>query len=82
MGPRKIKKAKRMLRNLVISEKDFLVWNLFDEPHGVAESWPELLFNEMPLGDVIKHISSPITREKGPISLVSTLKKDVFFKRK
>ena len=82
LGPGDSTKAKRMLRNLVISEKDFLVWNLFGEPHGVVKSWPELLFNEMSLGDVIKHISSPITREKGPISLVSTLKEDVFFKRK
>lgn len=82
LRPEDIIKAKRMLRNLVISEKDFLVWNLFDKLHGVAESWPELLFREMPLGDVIKRIRPPITREKGPISLVSTLTKDVFFKRK
>ena len=82
LGPGDSTKAKRMLRNLVISEKDFLVWNLFGGPHGVVKSWPELLFNEMSLGDVIKVISFPITREKGPISLVSTLKKDVFFERK
>ena len=78
LGQGDFTKAKLMLRNLVISEKDFLVWNLFDEPHEFAESWPRLLIDK-PLRYVIKRISSPITREKGPISLVSTLKKDVFF---
>ena len=81
LGPGDITKAKLMLRNLVISEKDFLVWNLFDDPHEVAVNWPMFLI-DMPLRDVIEYISSPITREKGPISLVSTLKKDVFFEPK
>ena len=76
-------KAKPMLGNLVICEEDFLVWNLFDdEPPSVSESWPELLFRPMSLGNVITRTSFTITREKGPISLVSTLTKDVFFKRK
>ena len=67
-------KAKRMLGNLVISEDDFLVWNLFDERHGVAERWPERLFRGMPLGDVIESNSSTIS--------TLTKLKDLFFKRK
>lgn len=74
-------KAKGILQNLVISEKDFLVWNLFDEPRWVAEGWPELLSRGMPLGDGIECISSTIKGDKVP-SLVSTLTKNVSFELK
>ena len=75
---------KRQLQNLDISEKDFLVWNLLDRPHhgGIVKDWPELLSLGMPLRDVIERTSLTITREKVPISLVSTLTKNVYFKSK
>lgn len=63
----------RKARDIVISEKDFLVWSLIDNPlYFGGSKWLRLLSHGHPLGDVIKSTSSTI-------SLVSTLTKDVCF---
>ena len=81
-GVRKDGKASRILQHLVISEKDFLVWSRFDEPYEFVWNWSELISFEEPLENLIKSISSTKTREREPISFVSTLTNDVYFKRK
>lgn len=80
----KSKRAEGLLQNLDISDENFLVWNLLDRPRheGIVEDWPELLSLGMHLMDVIARTSLTITREKVPISLVSTLTKKVYFKSK
>ena len=77
-------KASSILRHLVISEKDFLVWNRFDdvsssEYHFLGHEWLTRLSNGMHLRDAIATDMSKSTNEE-PLLLFSTLEKDVFFK--
>ena len=78
--------ARSMLRHLVISEKDFLVWNRFgQEPsshhlsHGFmfGTDWLEYLSSGIHLRKAI----AAATGIDDPLSLLSTLQKNVFFKR-
>lgn len=76
--------ARSMLRHLVISEKDFLVWNLFAAlpPYDMS-----FLFGDDWLGGLLRgmHLREAIATVTGgneqPLSLLSTLEKNVFFKR-
>ena len=77
--------ARSMLQHLVIPEKDFLVWNRFhDVPSRFSMSdifdynWLECLLSGMHLREAIADTSF-VTVE--PSSLLSTLEKNVFFKR-
>ena len=78
-------KASSKLRHLVIPEKDFLVWNRFDDVsssrydffHGHV--WVECLSKGMHLRDAIATDMSKSTNED-PLLLFSTLEKNVFFK--
>ena len=76
--------ARSMLRHLVISEKDFLVWNLFAElpPYYVSflfcDDWLEGLLMGMHLRQAIAAVTGG---NEEPLSLLSTLEKNVFFKR-
>ena len=77
-------KARSMLRHLVISEKDFLVWNRLDEVpwwryDTVGRYSLEYLLKGMHLREAIETATVGI---EGPLSLLSTLEKNVFFKRK
>ena len=77
-------KASSILRHLVISEKDFLVWNRFDdvsssEYHFLGHEWLTRLSKGMDLRDAIATDMSKSTNEE-PLLLFSTLEKDVFFK--
>lgn len=72
-------KARSILRHLVIFEKDFLVWNRFDEvPWFPGSYWVKYLLRGMHLREVIAAVTS-LTEE--PLLLLSTLEKDVFFER-
>ena len=76
--------ARSMLRHLVISEKDFLVWNLFAS---VPRFYVPFLFGADWLGRLLMgmHLREAIAAVTGgneqPLSLLSTLEKDVFFKQ-
>ena len=77
-------KARSMLQHLVISEKDFLVWNLFAEAPRFYETflfvddWLERLLMGMHLREAIAAVTGG---NEEPLSLLSTLEKNVFFKR-
>ena len=72
-------RARSILRHLVISEKDFLVWNRFDEvPWFLGRYWVENLLRGMHLREVI---AAATRRTEEPLSLLSTLEKNVFFER-
>ena len=79
--------ARSMLRHLVISEKDFLVWNRFGQEgsfhHHLYGSifgtdWLKYLSRGMHLTEAIATATVGIIE---PSSLLSTLEKNVFFKR-
>ena len=76
--------ARSMLQHLVISEKDFLVWNLFAEaprfyePFLFVDDWLEHLLMGMHLREAIAAVTGGNDQ---PLSLLSTLEKNVFFKR-
>ena len=76
--------ARSMLRHLVISEKDFLVWNLFAS---VSRFHVPLLFGDDWLGSLLmgmnlrEAIAAVTGGNEQPLSLLSTLEKNVFFKR-
>ena len=73
-----------MLQHLVISEKDFLVWDLFAvEPryymsHIFGGDWLKFLSRGMHLRKVIAVTTFEIGE---PLSLLSTLEKNVLFGR-
>ena len=76
--------ARSMLRHLVISEKDFLVWNRFDEVPSFrsviyGRYWLQGLSMGMHLMKAIEFAEREVGNEK-PLSLLSTLEKNVFFK--
>ena len=80
-------KARSMLRHLVISEKDFLVWNRFGQEPSFHQhlygfifvtDWLEYLSSGMHLRGAIATATAGIIE---PSSLLSTLEKNVFFKR-
>ena len=80
-------KARSMLRHLVISEKDFLVWNRCgQEPSShhhlygsiFGTDWTDYLSSGMHLREAIATATVGIIE---PSSLLSTLEKNVFFKR-
>ena len=82
--------ARSMLRHLVISEKDFLVWNRFGgEPSLIYRrsdilgyGWLERLLIGMHLREAIEaDASSRFIGIVEPLSLLSTLEKNVFFER-
>ena len=79
--------ARSILRHLVISEKDFLVWNRFGEvpsfhyfasniPFLFGRDWLEFLSSGMHLREVIAAVTGG---NEEPLSLLSTLEKNVFF---
>ena len=78
--------AKRILRNLVISEKDFLVWNRFGEVpsspsyghnvHMFGRDWLDCLSSGMHLREAI---AAATVGTVEPPSLLSTLETNVFF---
>ena len=74
--------ARSMLRHLVISEKDFLVWNLFDV---IPRYYKSFLFGDVWLEGLLMgmHLRKAIAASTGgneqPLSLLSTLEKNVFF---
>ena len=72
--------ARSMLRHLVISEKDFLVWNRFDEVRSFRShiGWLEYLSRGLHLRDAIEVATGG---HEEPLSLLSTLEKKVFLKR-
>ena len=76
--------ARSMLQHLVISEKDFLVWNLsaagpsYYMPFLVGDYWLDCLSMGMHLREAIAAGTGGIEQ---PLSLLSTLEKNVFFKR-
>ena len=76
--------TRSMLQHLVISEKDFLVWNLsaavprFYVPFLVGDDWLEGLLMGMHLREAIAAVTGG---NEEPLSLLSTLEKNVFFKR-
>ena len=76
--------ARSMLRHLVISEKDFLVWNVFAsvsrlyEPFFFSIDWLGRLLMGMHLREAIAAVTGG---NEQPLSLLSTLEKNVFFKR-
>ena len=76
--------ARSMLRHLVISEKDFLVWNVvasvsrFNESFSFGINWLSRLEMGMHLREAIAAVTGG---NEQPLSLLSTLEKDVFFKQ-
>ena len=77
--------ARSMLQHLVISEKDFLVWNVFAavSPYYMPflfddDYWLEGLLMGMHLRQAIAAVTGG---NEEPLSLLSTLEKNVFFKR-
>ena len=73
--------ARSMLRHLVISEKDFLVWNLALVPRFpmlflVGDEWLRCLLMGMHLRKAIAAVTGG---NEEPLSLLSTLEKNVFF---
>ena len=82
--------ARSMLRHLVISEKDFLVWNCFGEvPSSSYRSsyilgcdWLECLLEGMHLREAIAAVAGSRLGIVERSSLLSTLEKKVFFERK
>ena len=74
--------ARSMLRHLVISEKDFLVWNLFAPvprfhmPFLIGYDWLRCLLMGMHLRKAIAAVTGG---NEQPLSLLSTLEKNVFF---
>ena len=76
--------ARSMLRHLVISEKDFLVWNVvasvsrFHESFFFGIDWLSRLEMGMHLREAIAAVTGG---NEQPLSLLSTLEKNVFFKR-
>ena len=79
--------ARCMLRHLVISEKDFLVWNRFGQEPSSHHHLYGFIFDT----DWLEHLSRGIHLRKAivaatgiedSLSLLSTLEKNVFFKRK
>ena len=80
-------KARSMLRHLVISEKDFLVWNCFGEvpsssyplPFTLGGDWLECLLEGMHLREAIAAVAGSRLGIVEPPSLLSTLEKNVFF---
>ena len=82
--------ARSMLQHLVISEKDFLVWNRFGElpssryykSYTLGCDWPECLFRGMDLRKAIASVASYRLSIVEPSSLLSTLEKKVFFEQK
>ena len=80
--------ARSMLRHLVISEKDFLVWNCFGEiPSSsyrmsytrLRRDWLGCLLEGMHLREAIAAVTSSRLGIVEPSSLLSTLQKNVFF---
>ena len=77
-------KARSMLRHLVISEKDFLVWNLcaavprYSMSYTFSVHWLECLSRGMHLREAI---AVTTFENEEPLSLLSTLEKNVFFQR-
>ena len=77
-------KARSMLRHLVISEKDFLVWNpcgavpRYPLSYTSSFHWLECLSRGMHLR---KAIAVTTFEHEEPLSLLSTLEKNVFFRR-
>ena len=82
--------ARSMLRHLVISEKDFLVWNRFGEKPSSSYrmsyilgcDWLECLLEGMHLREAIAAVASSRLGSVEPSSLLSTLEKNVFFEQK
>ena len=76
--------TRSMLQHLVISEKDFLVWNLpaavprHYMPFFVSDDWLRCLFMGMHLRKAIAAVTGG---NEQSLSLLSTLEKNVFFKR-
>ena len=76
--------ARSMLQHLVISQKDFLVWNRFAEapsfyePFLFVDDWLQSLLMGMHLREAIAAVTDG---NEQPLSLLSTLEKNVFFKR-
>ena len=76
--------ARSMLQHLVISEKDFLVWNLsaavprYYMSFLFVDDWLERLLMGMHLREAIAAVTGG---NEQPLSLLSTLEKNVFFKR-
>ena len=78
--------GRSILRHLVISEKDFLVWNRFGEVppspffghnvHMFGRDWLECLSSGMHLREAI---AVATVGSVGPSSLLSTLERNVFF---
>ena len=81
--------ARNMLRHLVISEKDFLVWNCFGEVSSTSYRssyilgcvWLECLLEGMHLREAIAAVAGSRLGIVEPSSLLSTLEKKVFFER-
>ena len=81
--------ARSMLRHLVISEKDFLVWNCFGEVLSTSYHssyilgcvWLECLLEGMHLREAIAAVAGSRLGIVEPSSLLSTLEKKVFFER-
>ena len=79
--------ARSMLRHLVISEKDFLVWNRFGEvpsssyrlPFTLGSDWLVCLLEGMHLTEAIAEVAGSRLGIVEPPSLLSTLEKNVFF---
>ena len=77
-------KARSMLRHLVISEKDFLIWNLcaavprYSMSYIFSVHWLECLSIGMHLREAI---AVTTFENEEPLSLLSTLEKNVFFQR-
>ena len=85
-GLPKDSKVSGLLRHLLISEKDFLVYNRFDEKaferkrvHFTKSGWLQNISRGLHLMDAIEVAKS---EQRQPLSLVSTLTKNVYFKRK
>ena len=77
--------ARSMLQHLVISEKDFLVWNVFA---AVSPYYMPFLFDDdywlkgLLMGMHLRQAIAAVTGvNEEPLSLLSTLEKNVFFKR-
>ena len=74
--------ARSMLQHLVISEKDFLVWNLFAEAPRFykrflfVDDWVKYLLEGIHLREAIADVTGG---NEQPLSLLSTLEKNVFF---
>ena len=78
--------ARSMLRHLVISEKDFLVWNRFGQELSLHHNLYGFIFGTDWLEYLSRgiHLREAIVAATGiedPLSLLSTLEKNVFFKR-